>query len=298
MAVDRRLVGAAIASASATIGGTTVVLTRYLMPQTDPFSLPMARYGVGALVLIAIVLTTSRGLRVRPRDWPAIIALAFIFYTAFPWAFARALEDTTAARGAIVYTTMPLITLTLGTLIGAERVTWRKVVAVAIAVGGIAATLSDEVGAVAPDAWRGDLLMALAALFCSIYVLFARKYVARYGGLRLTAVKMAIGSALMVPLALAFGNPLGGSLAFDAEGWMIFAILAVPGAALMVYMYISAINMTTPTGVTTTVGFNPLSAIVLGAVILSEPVTPRIIIGFVCISCAVILANLDRQAQA
>ena len=290
----RALAGAVLASASATMGGATVVFTRYILPQTDPFSLPMARYGIGALVLIAIVYGFGHGRRIAPRDWAGLAILAFVFYTAFPLVFARALEDTTAARAAIVYTSMPLMALTFGTLIGKERMTWRKIAAVGIALGGIMVTLGDTAGPAAPDAWRGDLFMALGAFFCATYVLFARGLVARYGGLTVTAVQMLLGSLMLVPIAFVFGDPLGGSLAFDAEGWIILLALAIPGAALMVLMYVLAINMTTPTGVTMTVGFNPLSSIVLGAVVLGEPATARVLVGFFAIVCAVILANLER----
>ena len=137
--------------------------------------------------------------------------------------------------------------------------------------------------------------MALAALFCATYVLFGQSYVARYGGLKLTSIQMVIGSATLVPLALLFGAPLARSLSFDALGWTILFLLAVPGASLMVLIYILAINMTTPTGVTMAVGFNPLSSIVLGVVILGEPATARVFIGFFCIVCAVVLANLEGE---
>ena len=37
--IEKRYRGAILASISASIGGTTVVLTRYLMPDSDPFSI-------------------------------------------------------------------------------------------------------------------------------------------------------------------------------------------------------------------------------------------------------------------
>ena len=98
----------------------------------------------------------------------------------------------------------------------------------------------------------------------------------------------------MFILALIFGNPFTGSLSFDQTGWILMLILAIPGAAIMVLLFMIAITMTTPTGVTVTVGFNPLSAIILGAIILQEPVSPKILIGFFCITSAVILANIQN----
>ena len=75
---------------------------------------------------------------------------------------------------------------------------------------------------------------------------------------------------------------------------MILLILAIPGAALMVSLFMSSINMSTPTGITMTVGFNPLTAIILGAIILSEPVSSKILFGFFCVLAAVVLANYEK----
>ena len=56
--IEKRYKGAILASISASIGGTTVVLTRYLMPDSDPFSLPGIRYGIGAILLLIILYLT------------------------------------------------------------------------------------------------------------------------------------------------------------------------------------------------------------------------------------------------
>ena len=82
---------------------------------------------------------------------------------------------------------------------------------------------------------------------------------------------------------------------FDQKQYeLIKALEAIPGAALMVSLFMSSINMSTPTGITMTVGFNPLTAIILGAIILSEPVSSKILFGFFCVLVAVVLANYEK----
>jgi drug/metabolite transporter (DMT)-like permease len=294
MRIPRTMIGAALASTSATIGGMTVVLTRYLMPESDPFSLPSIRYGIGALILLSLLYLLKKNKKIEFKDWIPVFILSCVFYVAFPWAFAAGLEHTTAARGAIVFTSQPVITLILGAILGIEKTTKLKILAISIALSGIIITLSDQIGYLAPNAWKGDLLMFFAAFCNSVYVLSAGKYIKKYGGFTFTAWPMLIGSSLMFMLALIFGNPLTGSLSFDQTGWIVLLILAIPGASIMVLLFMISINMATPTGITVTVGFNPLSAIILGAIILREPVSSKILIGFFCITCAVILANIQN----
>jgi drug/metabolite transporter (DMT)-like permease len=294
MIVKQSYIGALLASLSATIGGTTVVLTRYLMPDTDPFTLPGTRYGIAALLLLSLLFLFKKNKPLERVDWIPILLLSIVFYIGFPLSFAAGLEHTTAARGSIVFTSQPVITLVLGVLLGKERPTPLKVLAILIAITGIIITLSDGIGSLASDVHLGDFLMFVAAFCNSVYVLNVGKYIRKYGSFTFTAWPMFIGSSLMLVLALFFGSPLNGSLSFDSTQWIVLLILAIPGAALMKSMFTSSINMSTPTGITMTVGFNPLSAMILGALILSEPVSSNILIGFFCVVVAVILANYEN----
>jgi drug/metabolite transporter (DMT)-like permease len=52
----------------------------------------------------------------------------------------------------------------------------------------------------------------------------------------------------------------------------------------------------TPTQAAITVGLNPLTAILLGAWLLSEPVTANVWVGFVMIVAAIVLANMKTPA--
>jgi drug/metabolite transporter (DMT)-like permease len=134
MRISRTMIGAALASTSATIGGMTVVLTRYLMPESDPFSLPSIRYGIGALVLLTLLYLLKKNKKIEFEDWIPVLILSCIFYCAFPWAFAAGLEHTTAARGAIVFTSQPVITLILGAILGIEKTTKLKILAISVAL--------------------------------------------------------------------------------------------------------------------------------------------------------------------
>ena len=75
---------------------------------------------------------------------------------------------------------------------------------------------------------------------------------------------MLVGVLIMFFLALAFGKPFSGSLDFDLQGWIIVLLLAVPGGALMLFLWGRALQLITPTQAAITVGLNPLTAILLG----------------------------------
>jgi drug/metabolite transporter (DMT)-like permease len=63
------------------------------------------------------------------------------------------------------------------------------------------------------------------------------------------------------------------------------------------YCWGKALQMITPTQAAISLGFNPLSAILLGSVILNEQITFKLIIGFLSIIIAIILVNWRIQKE-
>ncbi len=288
------IAGVSFACLSTAIGGLTVVLTRLIIHQTDPLSLAFLRYGLAAMVLFATMMAGRRIARMTRRDAMVISLLGVFMYAAFPYCMARALEDTTAARGALLFAAMPLITLVLGALFQSERLTVFRIAAIVVAIAGVATALGEHDIAIAPNALRGDGFMFLGILSASTFNVFSKRYLIRYGSLPVMVCAMVVGVSILFFLALAFGRPFSGALDFDLEGWIIILLLAVPGGALMLFWWGRALQLITPTQAAITVGLNPLTAILLGAWLLSEPVTANVLIGFVMIVAAIVLANMKR----
>ena len=282
--------GVLLASLSTMIGGVTVVLTRLTISQSDSLTFASVRYGLAAVFLLALLLITARIPRVSRRD-----LVWLIMFSGFPFFMTRALEDTTAARGALVFATLPLTTIVIGAIFRIERLTLRKIIGIGIAIAGTSTVLGGSVAAVAPNALRGDAFMFLAILCAAIFNVFSIRYFARYGSLAVVSLTMTIGSAFLFGLAIAFGNPFSGSLDFDLQGWFIMFLLAIPGAALMNFLWGRSLQLITPTQATITVGLNPVTALFLGAWILSEPVTFRVVIGVALLITAIIVTTSDNS---
>ena len=170
-------------------------------------------------------------------------------------------------------------------------------VAIVLAVAGVATALGEHDAAVAPHALRGDAIMFLGILSAATFNVFSKRYLIRYGSVPVMSWAMIVGVSILFLLALVFGKPFSGSLAFDLEGWVIVLLLAVPGGALMLFLWGRALQLITPTQAAITVGLNPLTAILLGAWLLAEPITFNVLIGFVLIVGAIVLASMRRPGR-
>lgn len=289
--IDRQaLLGMTLVCSAASIGGFTVVMTRFVVPETDPFTLASVRYLIASVCLLLLVAYQGRRFRVDPRDRLGLIVLALIFFAAFPYCFARALEDTTSARGALIYACMPLVTMFLAAIFRIERITSWKFLGVLFAIAGVWSAIGFDVDA-PPNAIRGDVIMAIGTAFSAAYTAFAKRYVMKYDGVAMTAWSMLLGSAALFVVAMIFGSPFSGSLDLSLEGWGALLFLAMPGGALMMWCFISGFRLVTPTQAAIAVGCNPLTAILFAAWILSEPIGWGSAVGFMLVTIAVFCAN-------
>ncbi len=284
------MLGMTLVCSAASIGGLTVVMTRFVVPETDPFTLASVRYLIASACLLLLVAYQGRRFRVDPRDRLGLIVLALIFFAAFPYCFARALEDTTSARGALIYACMPLVTMFLAAIFRIERITSWKFFAVLFAIAGVWSAIGFDVDA-PPNAIRGDVIMAMGTAFSAAYTAFAKRYVMKYDGVAMTAWSMLLGSSALFGIAMVFGTPFSGSLDLSLKGWGALLFLALPGGALMMWCFISGFRLVTPTQAAIAVGCNPLTAILFAAWILLEPIGWSSAVGFALVTMAVLCAN-------
>ena len=138
--------GVLAAVLSSALGGTSIGATRFLVSAIDPLAIGSFRFGIGFLLLLPVALLRGRQWPPR-RDWPAVAGLGLLFFAAFPILFNASLIFTTAARGALALSTLPLLTMVVGAALGSEPLTARKTAGVLVAISGVSmALLTGQIG--------------------------------------------------------------------------------------------------------------------------------------------------------
>jgi drug/metabolite transporter (DMT)-like permease len=105
---------------------------------------------------------------------------------------------------------------------------------------------------------------------------------------------MGFGGASLVLLAGSTGGfaVTGG---FGVPQWLAVAYLAAFGGAAAFYLWIFALELTTPTRVANTMAVNPLAASIGGALVLGEPIGLNVIVGIVAVFVGIWLASTNAR---
>lgn len=281
--------GVLAAVLSSAIGGTAVGATRYLADTLDPFTIGTVRFGGGFMLLFSLALWRRDPWPGR-QDWGRVAGLGLLFFGLFPVLFNAALIYTTAARGALALSTVPLLTMMAGWLLRIEPPTPRKLIGIVIAMAGVSMALGASLSDAPTDAWLGDLLMVGAASCMALYNVWSRPFISRSAPLSFAAFGMGIGVVCILTLSVATGG-IRQLATLDAPQLVAAGYLAVVCGGAVFFLWAYALGRTAPTLVAISIAVNPVTASIFGITLLSEPVSANLIVGLLAVLTGIGIAT-------
>jgi drug/metabolite transporter (DMT)-like permease len=209
-----------------------------------------------------------------------------------------ALQFIPSARAALIFATMPLLTMMLATALGRERLTLAKTLGVLLTIVGVAFALGEkavERGGAA-DEWVGELAVFASALSGAICSVLYRPYLRKYPTLPVSAFAMLASVGFLAVLAA--GEGFFASLPrFTAGGWLAVVFIGI-SSGVGYYLWLWALNHTTPTKVTVFLALSPITAAGLGALLLAERISTMSLLGLACVALGLWLAHRQGSASA
>lgn len=281
--------GVIAALVSSALGGTAGGLTRFAIGASDPYTLAAFRFGIAFLLILPIALAL-RSRWPRGRDWVLVGALGVFYFAVFFFIYNVALSYTTAARGSLALSTLPLVTMLIAAALGRESLSKRKTTGVLLAMAGVAAALGTGLADAPPGAWRGDLIMLGGTVIMALYSIWAAPLMQRSSRLGFLAVGMGFGASVSTAFAWASGG-LARTMEFTQSQWAAAIALGVLGGAAAFYLWVYALERTTPTRVTNTMTINPVAASLVGAALVGEPLGINLLVGILGVGAGIYIAS-------
>ncbi len=280
----------AAAIAALTAGGA-VVATRFVVGETDPISLAFYRYLIGSICFLPLLPFIWPKDGVSAAETGRIAVLGLLFFCLFTLGFNTALDIIPAARGAVGLATMPIQALIVAALFGREVLTGRKVSSVVIAFLGIAIVFGPAAFNVSSAGTSfGDAAMLLGVFCAALYSVFSRHSLQKHGALFVTALAMMFGAlSLLILIITTSGVPSLPS--FSANGWMAVLFLGVFAGAIQNALFTWALCWIPPSTTVLYISLNPITAMVLGILLIGESVTLPLIVGLALVLTAIFLGS-------
>jgi drug/metabolite transporter (DMT)-like permease len=236
----------------------------------DAITLVMYRMLFALPMFVALAWWASRGKpALHRRDWMAVLGLGFTgYYLASTLDFAG-LQYISASLERLILYLNPTLVLLLGWLFFQQKVSLRQLPALAVSYAGVLLVFGHELGATGPHAVLGAALVFGSAVSYAIYLSFSGREVSRLGALRLTGLASTVACVLCIAQFLLL-RPMSAALVAPQVLWLslLNAVFCTFAPVLMVMMAIERIGatLTAQTGM-----IGPLSTLLMGVLILGEP---------------------------
>ncbi len=264
--------------------------------------LAFMRYVIGSLCMF-LVMPRRALVPMARRDRLHVFALGALFFGLFPWSFSASLTYLPAATVALILATIPLVTMALSLLRGAERPSAGLVSGQLLALGGIVLAISPALfasrdGVASEGASAHSLVgyaLALTTVCCgAVYNVWSRPLLLRYPSATITSWAMMAGAVSLAPLAL-LRDPGASTRSLSADGWLTVLFLGTLGGAVGFGLWSYALRRSTPSHVAVFLALNPISAIALGVLLLDEPVSLRLFVALAAVLAGIQLATRSTR---
>jgi drug/metabolite transporter (DMT)-like permease len=137
------------------------------------------------------------------------------------------------------------------------------------------------------------VLLLTTALCGATYNVLAKRVLARYSGLTVSAYAMIFGVLCLAPLTITDTAAHIATLHGETLAMVVF--LGVLGGALSFTLWTIALAHLSPTEVSVYINLNPVAATLLGAVVLHERLSVQFGLGFVAVAGGVMIVNWSRR---
>jgi drug/metabolite transporter (DMT)-like permease len=260
--------------------GTMSPVNKFLLREArfEPLELAFSRALMGFLVLLPITMFWAKEelLVLKWRDFGRLSLVGLlgvgVHYGLAIWA----LQYTSVTHAILIYCMNPSVTAILSFFIKKERASVMKIMGIILSFSGCMLAITKGFQDTTADVKIGDLIALVNMLFVSIYMLLSANIVKQYGPRASNTVMFGSSALLLLVGMMIWTEPPPGDLTV-LSGFLI-VYLGVVTAVAYILRYLALASLP-PSTVGAFHNLVPISAILLAAVLLNEPLGLQTIIG-------------------
>lgn len=260
-----------------------------------PFTFASLRLVIALIVLIPLALLRNDWRSLTRRDVLAVcfagVLLLGVNYGLVFWGT----QFIASGLVAILQSTTPVLALAFGWLLGSEKVTVRKLLAVSAGVAGVAIIFGAEARVSGRSALAGSAAAFAGAACVALSYVWIKTYARHVSGSAVTALQSVAGLVPLACLAL-MSEHLPPLNTWSAGAWASLLYLGLVASVVALWMnYWLLQRMDASALLIMSVAEVPI-AVALGAIVFSERLPRGTLVGAACVLAAV-AASLWQPAQ-
>ena len=260
-----------------------------------PFTLVSLRLLIGLALLAVVVAIAREALPREPRMYGHLAVMGF-FSVALPFTLITwAEQHVDSSLAAVLTGAVPIFTIPIAALLLAdERVTANRLLGVLVGLVGVAVVVGFDPASLTGGALLPELALIGAAASYALGGVYARRMVHGLRPMIPALLQVAFALVMVAIPALALESPWEAS--FTADALLAVAWLGLLGSGLAYLVFFRLLGRWGATRTTLVAYLLPIWGIVLGALVLSEPIDARLVAGTALVIGGIGLVNRRKVA--
>ncbi|MCX7347760.1 MAG: DMT family transporter [Alphaproteobacteria bacterium] len=273
------------------VWGVGPVFIRSLSVALGPSDHIVIRYTIVAIVY-AIGLLILGGWRIAREDWPRLLLISTVGMVGYNLGSAFGFELVSAGLGSLIIGTQPLLIAATGALIAREKLTPIAMLGLAVGFTGTVLLVWRDLGLSGDSAGfiAGSVFIFLCGLAWAIYVVAAKPLIRKYGSYSITALSIIIASLIMIPM-LARPSTVDTVMAMTPRNWLDMAYISILSTLIATITWNYGASRLPAAAAGAFIYLVPIIGVAAGGLMLSETITPGMMLGGTMILAGVAIAQ-------
>lgn len=273
---------------------SSFVAIKFAYTTYPPITLAVVRFIVATLILGALTLLPQNRVKLEKKDIFTVAVCGLTGIMLYAVLQNIAMQWTSASSATLIIASYPIITLLMESAIYKIKLSFMKIVAVLIAIGGVLILSYVKADSRVEGELLGILLLVLAGVVWAIYNFMTKKVVNRYPPITLLFYSTLFGTIFMLPLAL-IERAQWQQPTLISFSMMLF--LGVFCSVIAFLLYNRGLKTMAPSTITSMLNLVPIFGVFFSWLLLGEQVTLRKFIGGAIVIFGVMLSVRKNNAE-
>jgi probable blue pigment (indigoidine) exporter len=265
--VGERIEGIALVLFTACSWGLTWPQSKFLLTMLPPFSMRSLCGVLGFLFAFLVALVRRERLWPPADQWPRLLLFSMLNYGLFIVLTTQSLVWLKASEAVVIVYTLPVWASLLAWPMLGERPTVPKLIALVLALGGVALLVGADPTMARSEELPGVAMSFAAAILFGLGTVMAKKKPIRMPPAASVAWQAMLGIALVAALAC-FERPDFGQV--TTGGWISVAYISTIPMTLAYLAWFRGLRMVPASTASTTVLLSPMVGVIGSGLLLGE----------------------------
>ncbi len=269
--------------------GSNAVAIKITLEGVGVFTSAGMRFGMASLAITLWALSTRKPFIIRKGQFYHLFIIGMIFFVQLSL-FYFGISKTNASRATLFVNLQPFFLLVLAHyFIAEDQVSKKKLLGILVGFSGVAFVFLEKKG-ITSDFQTGDLIVLSAAFLWACNGVYTKRIIANFEAFHLVLYPMMIAT----PLFFLGGFLFDGIMISEINPRVVLSLLyqAVVTGSFGFIAWITLLKKYGAVSLHSFIFIMPVAGVLLGGLVLGEPITAKILLALLLIVSGIFIVNL------